>query len=283
MAVKKGQVDLIVFQQTLSALLTGGLECPPISDFVLNNDHPEILRMEEDSPSSNGARTSKGDGFVFEVDHMQAFQEAGLLWPPSKPLLNEMIGDKISGLSRRSQECIFYHKSLEQSQRLVRSVVDLTKSLPWQVKQAPDEEGVAQVLPCLACSSRPFFLFLGRRMAGVEAMFMQGWSLSDIQQKDGEQRFADGFLFGLAGNAMNANVVMDILICLFTAWSVNSGQQANCAPALALQSVDESSDADPAWGSESEEGEEECCLVHSSQEPLASLSSGGMDIDDFKF
>ena len=118
-------------------------------------------------------------------------------------------------------------------------------------------------------------------MTGVEAMFMQGWSLSDIQQQDGEQRLADGFLFGLAGNAMNASVVMDIFICIFTAWPMNSGQQANCAPTLASQSVDESSDADRASSSESVEGEEECA-VESSEEPLATLSSGCMDVDDFK-
>lgn len=128
----------------------------------------------------------------------QAFAKLGIL-------------ESTAGLSRRERESAYYHHALRApAEDGVEVVRDLAKTLPWQVGHA-----TTTLCPCLTSGARPWWVYAGRRMVGIEALMLQGFDLQDLVGVDGLSNFEDIVLLSLAGNAMHGHVLCDVLLAMF--------------------------------------------------------------------
>ena len=190
-----------------------------IEDFMLDQSHPEIqawrdarmsLKTEREERIANGPKAKQGCGFVFELDHKEIFDQAGIAtWPPSQEgFIAAGLWPAVEHLPRRCADIVYYFEMMFG--RLPQEVVlMLNLSLPWLVGNWETDPTKPQHVPCLTCQSRPWFVNAKRDMTGVEALMYQGWACEDIDQSG--KRFKDQLLIHIAGNAMNALTLVDVL------------------------------------------------------------------------
>ena len=184
---------------------------------MLDQSHPEIqawrdarmsLKTEREEKVSNGPKAKQGGGFVFEVDHKEIFDQAGIAWPPSEEnFIAAGLWPAVAHLPRRSAEIVHYFE-MRYGRRPTEVVLPLNLSLPWILSNCENDPTKPQHVPCLTCLSRPWFVNAKRDMTGVEALMYQGWAREDIDQSG--NRFKDQLLLHMAGNAMNAFSLVDV-------------------------------------------------------------------------
>ena len=173
---------------------------------------------------------------------MELYSKANLPWPPTDSDYTREGIEHYKHLPTRQQQCIFYHHATANAGRdelavdsqqgrasdhhdtaapdRSERVVDVNKSLPWQVKSSSAiSQPRGSHCACLVSSSRPWLMLRKRQMLGVEALLLQGWNLSDIISPDGDgtTSFTEPVLLGMAGNAMNMFVLTDLLLSAFLA------------------------------------------------------------------
>ena len=166
------------------------LGCPiPLQEFL---DDPEPT---PDEPNDDLAAKKAKKGSAFEVDHLEAFNQAGMVWPPNLDEYPEMKAAMTKAkLTQREQELAFYYERMEplDAESEVEMVHDLNLSMKFGSHAPPG------LSPCIACSS---LLWMRRRLRpikGTEALRIQG-----VGEIDSTFVISNKKLMVFAGNAFN--------------------------------------------------------------------------------
>ena len=154
----------------------------------------------------------------WEVDHIDAFHDLKILWPPT---FSRAFEAKTEGLPRRMQELVYYmEKVVEKFPSQAASTLtvrDIMMSMPWGYHQHGGS------IPCLVASSvmwlhgdgKSDLPYLSRQLTGQEALALQGFS-HKIQKvisyihKGQSLTLTQKQLRDLAGNAFNLAVVLAV-------------------------------------------------------------------------
>ena len=123
-----------------------------LSEFLLDHDNYWVERwiqaqreVRRSSGNSGGEKDKK-----FEVDHLAAYRQMGLTWPPD---CKEDPGfpERVDYLVRRQLEIAWFHNRLFADDPTdVETTKDLNMSMGWQ------NEKSSSIAQCLVSTSRPF-------------------------------------------------------------------------------------------------------------------------------
>ncbi|CAK0866512.1 unnamed protein product [Prorocentrum cordatum] len=205
----------------------------PIEDFMLPNDHPEVLTWLANRLDDRTRDKKRYKTFKYEVDHKQLFDQnfgGRIPVPPTESEYEHFgVAAGVVHLPTRMKESVLFHRALVGDQSawdlpfMRERVVDLNKTLSWQM--GGEDNWFA---PCLVSSARPYFLKALRDMTGVEAMCLQGWEPDDIVQSSACGRFSDPTLLSIGGNAMSCFIlnIVSLAAFMFSDWDVAMSCQA---------------------------------------------------------
>lgn len=169
------------------------LDAPlPISRFLLQHCSELRSRWKQfpgqgsvDKPMMDNKK-SKSSAVAapeWETDHLTAFQERGLPWPPN--FSNEFT-DKTSHLCRRKAEIVWYYENTESSEELVDALCDINFSIAWS-KLTHGRTACLVGSSHVWCFGRSFDSDFGTvdgiDLAGEEALALQGFSLQAQNQE----------------------------------------------------------------------------------------------------
>jgi site-specific DNA-cytosine methylase len=191
------RVDAELFGDALHSLRQ-----PPraVSEFLLPDDHPEVLRYREERSRPDAKDNDKKVGF--EVLHLEKFREVGLTWPPVDA---EHVGrlDAVSHLSARQRDTALWHMHVaEKHGRTTEKIIDLAPSLDFGANSNLERDCM-----CVVSSVRPFALLRKRELCGWETLALQGLPFSLLEDKIATTMLGaipHTKLHDLAGNAFSA-------------------------------------------------------------------------------
>jgi site-specific DNA-cytosine methylase len=190
---------------------------------VLHKQEAAMEKKEEGGSAGKKNKKSKTDQdkpkdkMEFHVDHLQAYEAAGLHWPP---VTTEDFEDKAGHLPRRSKEIAWYLEQVFPVDKYpTESLHDLHLNMKWQKGL---ESELNTWCPCLTGSSRPWLRVAGRDLTGSEALALQGVDYEFQKPQRNGQMFTNPQRLDLAGNAFNAFCVLPLLLASFACidWSV---------------------------------------------------------------
>ena len=217
--VKPDYMDLLA---DLRFRTRGGRHKWDLEDFMPPRTHPFVqawIGRPQENPQgkSKGKENSESkakakESFKFETDHLQAYSQRGMKWPPTEADYREAcLWESIKRMPRRSQECVYYCAiaDAEGDPHQKEYCRDFNLSLPWQVSARCKE-----AMPCLISSSKMFFMVDRREICPAEAMALQGWPFALFSS---EWASKGSILFPMAGNAMNGFVLADVFLFICTA------------------------------------------------------------------
>ena len=122
----------------------------PLEDFLMA-DPSESLSPWPRTDHVDNAKKSEKD-MEYQVEHLQAYQEVGLPWPPT---IDPEFFEQVFFTQRRMQECIWYHhKQLADDEDQGEVLFDAHMSREWQTLRR-------QKRPCIAASSQIWCLRRG--------------------------------------------------------------------------------------------------------------------------
>jgi site-specific DNA-cytosine methylase len=241
------------------------IEPLPISRFLLPVGDERLQRWAAAPAASSAAASGGGSKLpkkdkgekVYDVDHLQAYGQADLEWPPQ---FSEEFQKQTGHLTRRMQEIIWYHMHLihkgmaGSKKELPSSFMDINYSISW-ARMVEDR------VPCLVGSSRIWCFSpqgndvalqaAGRDMAGEEALALQGFSIQ-AQNPAVLKGFMPKELMDLAGNAFNgavcAAVVTVLLSCCPWSLALEAQQPLDCDSAHPGSCQESSCHSESDWG-----------------------------------
>lgn len=195
----------------------------------------------------------------YMVDYLQAYEKAGLQWPPEISLEMEEL---VKHLPARKQQAVHYWTELSKRAgdhglgEAREYAVDSNMSCDWQHVQR-------DVVPCLVSTSSIWLINRRSLLQPNEALALQGFSANIIQ--DCDPPLSCRQKVDLAGNAFSGSVVGGVVLALVIAgdWpmivaNMQKFAAAKAAKAAAKQAVVAmSSDSDGACEGEAEHGESE--------------------------
>ena len=123
--------------------------------------------------TGKGGKKQK-ENLTFEVDHLQAFQEAGLEWPPT---LHGGFLEKTKGVSDRAKQLVYYMEKVHGVPAAGEAEVtfDCNMTIGWATPTVGKT-------PCLASTSRIWCLRTGCELRGEDCLHLQGFDRSVLQQ-----------------------------------------------------------------------------------------------------
>ena len=167
----------------------------------------------------------------YEVDHLQAFQQAHMAWPPT---FTDSFLERTVHLSQRMKEIVFYDQATvnESDEEAIR---DLNMSFNWGSWQLEHS-------PCVVSTSHMWLRKRGTSMAPSEALALQGFS--HCVQKTCEPPLSCAQTMDLAGNAFNGAVCLAATTAVVGSldWSLLLALHRECSKAQ--EGGDERSDPD---------------------------------------
>ena len=144
------------------------------------------------------------------VQHLEAYQQAGLSWPPNLAEMGPELNNNVLHLPVRMQQLVYYFimdKSYSKEAG-EEHFCDINYSMKWY-------NTTTNELPCIVCSSKIFSWKRKRELWGGELLAVQGIDHSEQRISGGksEKDFSSKDLTTLAGNAFSAFAVSPALIC----------------------------------------------------------------------
>jgi hypothetical protein len=172
---------------------------------------------EYDNRQKRGNKVIRGDKYL--VDSLQAYENAGLSWPPQYP---DSFKDVVRHLSERKQQTVYDWDCIMKRHDIIAEedlVVDANMSCEWQNVQ----KGIC---PCFVSSSSLWLLTRGRLLQPSEALHLHGFPMH-IQQECSPPLPCSEKV-DLAGNAFSGQVLLAVFLALVTGvdWSLVLGGQA---------------------------------------------------------
>ena len=233
------------FNSLSTALASQTIEPLSWAEFQLIEDTDEVQYMKTDIASRASIRLQKQTK-DYEVDHMQAFQEQSLQYPPT---MAPELKIATASLGRRMSEKVYLFEHFYAGE-VVETVHDLNLSHPWSVIAK------GEICPCVVSTSRLWFLKARREVSGPEALSLQGFDFHRQNTiKTNGERFNTSEIMDLSGNAFCGYVVASVLTSIFTGieWAVTdaSAAPASAAPAP-TQELDMEADHDQLEASDDE-------------------------------
>ena len=178
-----------------------------LSEFLLPDGHPLLMQTTVSSKTVKGKtrkETKKEPDNLtvasWEQDHMEAFAECQLDWPPR-------TSDLHAYLPRRKQELVALYSHLCPPGQ--RRIDDINMSVFFG---SPGTD----LLPCIVSSCTMWLTDKGRgicrELHGAELMSIQGWAVSEqLLENPVHEELKD-----MAGNAFCAFTLVPVLIALFS-------------------------------------------------------------------
>ena len=273
------------------------IDALPLCRFLLPCDHEEVLianAMRDDDAMQKKKRQKRvskkpeidttGDiddiskVEKFKVEHLNAYMEAGVAWPPVYD--DDFL--EISGcLVPRAQQILWldhkYHGPTTELKHWVAK--DLNMTLEWG-------RCLENVFPCIVSSATMWLrgpivqldgeiIHVDRMLCGAELLSLQGVSLH-LQSLSSSDQLSHNEKSDLAGNAFSGNVVLAIFLSLITcsplevAFELFTGVATKDVQVASAVEVD---DDDDACSGQEEDGESESSIEKSDV-------VAGMDGDD---
>ena len=139
---------------------------------------PALGSLDRPTPEPKKNKTGNHAVALWEADHLTAFQEAHLPWPP---IFTEKFTDKTRYLCRRKAEIVWYYENSRDKEVLADAFCDINYSIAWS-------KLTISRTACLVGSSHVWCFgrsvdcdFMGEQqgldLAGEEAMALQGFSV----------------------------------------------------------------------------------------------------------
>ena len=194
-----------------------------IDQFLLADDDPDVLaHIEARKAQAKATAAAKKDaksGKEFLVRHLEAYQNAGLRWPPD-PAEGEDLYAALRHLSRREMECAWYHTLVAEANAIPHAIVDLNMSIDWAKGSSPDK------VHCIVSTSKLYSTRRRRDLCGLEVLNLQGMWHQGVRRSP--RKFTTTELVDLAGNAFNGFVCIALLAALFGAVKWDLWPHLNC-------------------------------------------------------
>jgi len=187
----------------------------PLSHFLLQD--PLRCRWIAEFECRPRRRQPKSQDDKHLVDSLQAYEDAGLSWPPQYP---DSFKDMVRHLPERKQQALYYWDCIMKRQDIMAEeelMVDTNMSCDWQNVHMG-------ICPCIVSSSSLWLLKRGRFLQPCEALHLQGFPVQ-IQQEC-IPPLSCREKVDLAGNAFSGQVLLAVLLALVTGvdWSLVLGQ-----------------------------------------------------------
>ena len=247
------------YLSTLSSLEIGAGDL----DAFLFDDEKEALehiakdmRDVRDVPAGKKAREN------LTVDHLQAYQEEGLSWPPNMP---PAFAARCEHLPERQREVAFFqacrHRGQSGQDNTGETVHDLNYNIDWK-------SGMLMLCPTIVCSSSLWLRIRMRSVCGEEALRLQGFPRK-LAALTSDMSMGMTQKMELAGNSFNGLVVAAVFVAMFK--DVIPVVARNREPAAPSEAT-----AAELSGVEAEDVEAEGSFA----DEVATISDSNIDIDD---
>ena len=194
----------------------------PLSEFLLPDDHPDVLRYREERIATKTKGLSgpgtKDKDLEWEIEHYESYREIGLPWPPTHYPLSGFT-ESVAHMPERQAQLAWYahqwwsRKAAREGPHAPPVIVDINMSMGFVQRSL--EAGHACIT--LVSSAKPLFVHEGgvRDICGLEVLHLQGLPPSQVQ--DGAAADKNSNLIDLGGNAFNGFVCSAVMLSILSA------------------------------------------------------------------